>query len=191
MPGLDPGIHVLISARKTWMAGTSPGHDGKTALPLGHRTDSTVKQREGVRPRSRGIVRPSFAETIRPQKQRAQGKPGARCTRGLVCNVRKQKRTRAYRSSGGIPAFPARWVTACFELSPVNGSFATVAPRDSPRSLAPAPRRQDHTTSPSASGANVSCAIRVHRISPRVRDVANAPLVDEMRGIIRLIWPAD
>jgi hypothetical protein len=123
---------------------------------------------------------PEFCKAIRPRKQRAQGKPGARCTRGLVCNVRKRKRTRAYRSSGGIPAFPARWVTAYFVLSPVNGSFATVAPRDDPGSLAPAPRRQDHTTSPSASGANVSCANRVHRISPRVRDVANAPLVDEM-----------
>jgi hypothetical protein len=24
MPGLVPGIHVLLSASKTWMAGTSP-----------------------------------------------------------------------------------------------------------------------------------------------------------------------
>jgi len=30
MPGLVPGIHVLadVDARKTWMAGTKPGHDG-------------------------------------------------------------------------------------------------------------------------------------------------------------------
>jgi hypothetical protein len=29
MPGLDPGIHAFVSiqARKTWMAGTKPGHD--------------------------------------------------------------------------------------------------------------------------------------------------------------------
>jgi hypothetical protein len=75
-------------------------------------------------------VTPEFCKTFRPRrKQRAQGKPGARCTRGLVCNVRKRKRTRAYRSSGGIPAFPARWVTAYFVISPVNGSFATVIPR--------------------------------------------------------------
>jgi hypothetical protein len=26
MPGLVPGIHVL-AAKKTWMAGTKPGHD--------------------------------------------------------------------------------------------------------------------------------------------------------------------
>jgi hypothetical protein len=29
MPGLVPGIHVLKSDRKTWMAGTKPGHDGE------------------------------------------------------------------------------------------------------------------------------------------------------------------
>ena len=44
-----------------------------------------------------------------PEEQRAQGKPGARCTRGLVCNLHRSVRTRAYRSSGGNPAFPARW----------------------------------------------------------------------------------
>jgi hypothetical protein len=29
MPGLVPGIHVsvIIETRKTWMAGTKPGHD--------------------------------------------------------------------------------------------------------------------------------------------------------------------
>jgi len=39
---------------------------------------------------------------------RAQGKPGARCTRGLACKG-VEKRTRAYRFSGGNPAFPAQW----------------------------------------------------------------------------------
>jgi hypothetical protein len=38
-----------------------------------------------------------------PRKaKRAQGKPGARCTRGLVCKMHIGKRTRAYRFSGGI-----------------------------------------------------------------------------------------
>jgi hypothetical protein len=36
--------------------------------------------------------------------------PGARCTRGLVCKVHKGMRTRAYRFSGGNPAFPAQWL---------------------------------------------------------------------------------
>src|SRR4051812_43239515 len=42
------------------------------------------------------------------EEKRAQGRPGARCTRGLVCKVHKRKSTRAYRFSGGNPAFPAQ-----------------------------------------------------------------------------------
>jgi hypothetical protein len=34
--------------------------------------------------------------------------PGARCTRGLVCKMHMEMRTRAYRFSGNTPAFPAR-----------------------------------------------------------------------------------
>jgi hypothetical protein len=37
-----------------------------------------------------------------PLGQRAQGKPGARCTRGLVCKFVEVGGTRAYRFSGGI-----------------------------------------------------------------------------------------
>ncbi len=43
-----------------------------------------------------------------PLDEREQGTPGARCTRGLVCKMHKEKRTRAYRFSGGNPAFPAQ-----------------------------------------------------------------------------------
>jgi hypothetical protein len=42
--------------------------------------------------------------------------------------------------------------------------------------LAPAWARQDHTTSPSAKRAARQSALRVHRIPPRVRDDASAPL---------------
>jgi hypothetical protein len=67
--------------------------------------------------------------------------------------------------------------TAYFVLSPENGSFASVAREKlSPLlSLMPAPRHQDHTTSPYASGAHVARAISVHRIPPRVRDVRERP----------------
>ena len=87
---------------------------------------------EGASPRSRGAMRPEFCVTSTLfSEQRAQGKPGARCTRGLVCNLCEGKRTRAYRSSGGNPAFPARWFTAYFGLSPVTG----LLPPSSLRSL--------------------------------------------------------
>ena len=41
--------------------------------------------------------------------EREQGMPGARSTRGLVCNVHEEVRTRAYRYSWSTPAFPAQW----------------------------------------------------------------------------------
>jgi hypothetical protein len=52
---------------------------------------------------------PEVLQIVSPINQRAQGMPGARCTRGLACKMHKRKRTRAYRFSGGNPAFPAQW----------------------------------------------------------------------------------
>jgi hypothetical protein len=49
-------------------------------------------------------------KTLSLEKKREQGMPGARCTRGLVCKLHKEMRTRAYRFSGGNPAFPAQWL---------------------------------------------------------------------------------
>src|SRR4029077_15529284 len=67
--------------------------------------------------------------------------------------------------------------TAYFVLSPVNGFLATVIMRILPHHLTPAPRHQDHTTSPYASRALVLHTLCVHRISPRVRDVRTPPLI--------------
>src|ERR1700693_1708787 len=55
--------------------------------------------------------------------------------------------------------------------------------------LTPASGCQDHTTSPSASGALVRSTIRVHRIPPRARDDRETPLKwDGTAEQIRLIW---
>jgi hypothetical protein len=78
------------------------------------------------------------------------------------------------RRQSGFPC--ASGFTAYFVLSPVTGFLATVIKRIRPRNLAPAPGRQDHTTSPSASATLVSLGFRVHRISPRVRDDRDPPL---------------
>jgi hypothetical protein len=64
-----------------------------------------------------------------PENQRAQGRPGACCTRGLACDLRKQKCTRAYRAAGTLRPSLRNGFTAYFVLSPVNGSFATVVPK--------------------------------------------------------------
>jgi hypothetical protein len=55
--------------------------------------------------------------------------------------------------------------------------------------LTPAPGRQDHTSSPSAASNARQARRRVHRIPPRVRDVASRPSKwDETARDIQLIW---
>jgi len=141
--------------------------------------------------RSRGALRPRFASSFALFDQRAQGRPGACCTRGLACDLRKQKCTRAYRAAGTLRPSLRNGFTAYFVLFPENGSFASVATREASLlpDLAPAPRRPNHTTSPYASGAYVYRALSVHRISPRVRDDREAPLICRETGeVVRLIW---
>jgi hypothetical protein len=61
---------------------------------------------------------------------------------------------------------------------PGDRAFLPPSPRESyPQDLTPASRRQDHTTWPSALGALVRSASRVHRIPPRVRDDRDTPLL--------------
>ena len=45
-----------------------------------------------------------------PRKQRAQGRPGARCTRGLVCKVRTENAHTSIQVQREHPAFPAQWL---------------------------------------------------------------------------------
>ena len=54
--------------------------------------------------------------------------PDARCTRDLVCNVQKESAHTSIQGSGEHPTFPAQWLYGLYELSPENGSFASVAP---------------------------------------------------------------
>ena len=60
---------------------------------------------------------------VPPQNQRAQGRPGARCTRGLACNCAQRTRTRAYRFSGNTPAFPAQWLDGLLRALPGERLF--------------------------------------------------------------------
>jgi hypothetical protein len=48
-------------------------------------------------------------QIVSPIEKRARGMPGACCTHGLACKIAHRKRTRAYRYSRSIPAFPAQW----------------------------------------------------------------------------------
>jgi hypothetical protein len=80
--------------------------------------------------------------------------------------------------------------TAYFVLSPVIGFLATVALRKISRNLTPAPRRQDHTTSPSASSAPRQRALsRPSHPASNVRDDRDTPLLWARDGAkVLLIW---
>ena len=99
----------------------------------------------------------------------ATGKSALPSTTGIVsqtCQVRK------------VPPYSLRsGFTAYFELSPVNGFFSppSLAQDEPLRNLTPAPRRQDHTTSPYAephSSVAASASIASHRTFVTM---ANAP----------------
>ena len=57
------------------------------------------------------------------RKLRAQGRPGARRTRGLACKCTQRARTRAYRFGGSIPAFPAQWLYGLLRALPGERLF--------------------------------------------------------------------
>src|ERR1700675_2097894 len=120
-----------------------------------------------MRQHSRGAIRPSFCHFHPRKAQRAQGRPGARCTRGLVCKHAQKNAHEHTGSAETLRPSPRNGFTAYSVLSPVTGFLATVAAQTLPRNLTPASGRQDHTTSPSASRALVFRAHRGHRISPQ------------------------
>src|SRR5213075_3607097 len=76
---------------------------------------------------SRGAIARGLLDNSRPLVQRAQGRPGACCTRGLACDLRKQNCTRGYRAAGAFRPSLRNGFTAYFVLFPENGSFASVA----------------------------------------------------------------
>src|SRR3954453_21524955 len=99
---------------------------------------------------SRGTKCPSFARnSLPPVKQRAEGRPGARCTRGLVCNVHKKCAHEHTGPAESIRPSLRNGFTAYGALSPVRPTLLPPSLREIiPQSLAPASGRQDHTILP-------------------------------------------
>jgi len=63
-------------------------------------------------------------DRVPPKNQRAQGRPGARCTRGLVCNVHSKKNAHEHTGSAETLRPSLRnGFTAYIVLSPVTGLF--------------------------------------------------------------------
>jgi hypothetical protein len=92
--------------------------------------------------------------------------------------------------TGNHPASPHAMVYGLLRALP--GDRALLPPSSAENvsaNLTPASKRQDHTTSPSAISTLVRSASRVHRISSRVRDDRDTPLLwDETRADMEVIW---
>ena len=87
----------------------------------------TLPQFPKQTPRSRGAMRPSFARIVSPLcNQRAQGMPGAQCTRSLACSE-KSIRVSHHGHTGTTRHSPRNGFTAYFALSSVTTLFDTVA----------------------------------------------------------------
>jgi hypothetical protein len=152
-------------------------HGGLPGTTWGEFSDSIVKQQIDMRPHSRGAMRPSFASVPPSSNKRAQGKPGARCTRGLVCKT-AQKNAHEHTGSAEASGFPCAVGYGLFRALPGEPcSFATVAPEKLvSQELGASFGRQDHTASPSASArVRLSQASRPPHPTARFVTIASRP----------------
>src|SRR5712664_1725291 len=100
--------------------------------------------------------------------------PGAQCARSLVC--KKNKHTSIVTTvTPETPAFPAQWFYGLLLALPGDQACLTPSPAHLLADLTPALGRQNDTTWPYASALFVKRTARVHRIPPRVDDVAQRP----------------
>ena len=115
-------------------------------------------------------------------QQRAQGMPGARCARSLVCEMKKHTSvvTTVTPESPGIPR--AMVLTAYSALSPVTGLVCHRRLRKGSRKLdASVGASGPHDFAVRIRRASSLRTISVHRIPPHVRDDRETPL--ERSGI--------
>ena len=115
-----------------------------------------------------------------PLKQRAQGKPDARRTRSLVCEIRNAKAHEQYRYAETFRPSLRNGCAAYGGLSPVCGLLATVVERNTcfaqlDPSIAGSGPHAFAVRRPHPSSDDAVC---VHRIPPDVRDDAYAPPIE-------------
>jgi hypothetical protein len=107
--------------------------------------------------------------------------PGARCTRSLVCAMgSKYAHEYSQRVTGKHPTFPHAMVYGLYRALP-GDRLSCHRRRRLPANLTPASGCQDHASSPSAASNARQARRRVHRIPPRVRDVASRPSIGTRR----------
>jgi hypothetical protein len=90
------------------------------------------------------VLQIAFAQRRGRREDRVRAAPAVSCA-----TLHIKKRTRAYRFSGGSPAFPAQWFYGLFRALPGDRACLPPSPTNCSVDLTPASGRQDHTASPS------------------------------------------
>jgi len=162
-------IGEIDARRQRWITARKGASSGKC--------DRTDTHRRSRRASARG-----FSRSLRPRQSEGAGNAGCALHPRSRVQCAREVRTRAYRAAESIRHSLRNGFTTYSALSLVIGFLATIAGAASdrrsdrqPADLTPAPRRQDHTSSPYASATLVSRSIRVHRNPPHVRDDGRRP----------------
>jgi hypothetical protein len=124
-----------------------------------------------------------FCQQVSPQKREGAGNAGRRSARSRAwCVVSTRVSHRGH--TGNARHSPRNGFNGFLRALPGDRALLSPSPARRVRplgltspfaNLTPASRRQDHTTSPSASGALVRSAIRVHRIRLTSVTIAKRP----------------
>jgi len=133
-------------------------------------------QTADVLPHSRGTMCPSFAwlslETGGSREYRMRAAPAVSCAK--LC---ERKRTRAYRFSGGTPAFPAQWLYGLLRALPGESGFVVSVVCKQlahPRPVGPTCLFADLTPTAEASGPH-DFTVRFGTARPHVPRIAHEP----------------
>jgi hypothetical protein len=112
-----------------------------------------------------------FSKSLTLREQRAQGKPGVRCTRSRAwCVV--NTRVSHHRFTGNIRLSLRNGFNGLFRPLPGDRALLPPSPADRSANLTPASGCQDHTTSPSASvsfARTLSCTDTVASTASRTQ----------------------
>jgi hypothetical protein len=101
--------------------GCRPSRRAQERAPQGD-GDRVSASKQDTSPQSRGALHPSFAKSF-ALKKRAQGMPGACCTRGLVCNKCEENAHEHTGTAGALRHSLRDGLTAYTELSLETNSF--------------------------------------------------------------------
>ena len=138
-----------------------------------------------MRPRSRGTPCPKFCNQPCPRKQKAQGRPGARRTRGLAGLCKRDMlptSIQVWRIHTGLPCAMALRLIRDRPGDPALCDTIALGPRWRPSNLTPASGRRTQTISPYARTALVSRCLTSTAPCPSFATMAYAPLVGQDGG---------